>query len=383
MHFMEKKHLYSWTSKITLLLFVLSVYYMVSSRAEGGGISIAANKSFPAVIMFGDSIADTGNNNYNPNSLARCNFPPYGKDFKGGIPTGRFSNGKVPSDLIAEELGIKELIPPYLDPSLQPNDLLTGVSFAVGGVGYDPLTAKLVDVTTLSGQLEQFKEYIGKLNAIVGVERSKSIVAKSLIIVVASSNDIANTFSATGVRKWNYDIPSYTDLMLNYASQFFKSLYGLGVRRFGVFSAPPVGCVPSQRTLLGGFRRDCAEDSNQAALLFNSKLSAHLDYLNKNLPNANFLYIDVYNPLLDIINNPNKYGFENAIKGCCGTGDLEVAILCNQLEPTTCQDDSKYVFWDSYHPTERAYKIIVQELGPPPFLDPMNFGMHQEYALRY
>lgn len=97
---MEKKHLYSWTSKITLLLFVLSVYYMVSSRAEGGGISIAANKSFPAVIMFGDSIADTGNNNYNPNSLARCNFPPYGKDFKGGIPTGRFSNGKVPSDLI-------------------------------------------------------------------------------------------------------------------------------------------------------------------------------------------------------------------------------------------------------------------------------------------
>lgn len=44
----------------------------------------------------------------------------------------------------AEELGIKELLPAYLDPNLAPNDLLTGVSFAVGATGYDPMTAKVV-----------------------------------------------------------------------------------------------------------------------------------------------------------------------------------------------------------------------------------------------
>lgn len=27
--------------------------------------------------------------------------------------------------------------------------------------------------------------------------------------------------------------------------------------------------------------------------------------------------------------------------------------------PSTCVDESKYVFWDSYHPTERAYEILV------------------------
>jgi hypothetical protein len=43
---------------------------------------------------------DTGNNNNNMKTLARCNFPPYGKDFKGGVPTGRFGNGKVTSVLI-------------------------------------------------------------------------------------------------------------------------------------------------------------------------------------------------------------------------------------------------------------------------------------------
>jgi len=33
-------------------------------------------------------------------------------------------------------------LPPYLDPKLQREDLLTGVSFASGAGGYDPLTSK-------------------------------------------------------------------------------------------------------------------------------------------------------------------------------------------------------------------------------------------------
>jgi len=63
-------------------------------------VQLPPNVSVPAVLVFGDSIVDTGNNNNNLRTTARCNFPPYGKDFKGGIPTGRFSNGKVPSDFI-------------------------------------------------------------------------------------------------------------------------------------------------------------------------------------------------------------------------------------------------------------------------------------------
>lgn len=39
--------------------------------------------------------------------------------------------------------GIKELLPAYFDPNLEPSDLLTGVSFASGGAGYDPSTSNL------------------------------------------------------------------------------------------------------------------------------------------------------------------------------------------------------------------------------------------------
>lgn len=75
-----------------------------------------------------------------------------------------------------------------------------------------------------------------------------------------------------------------------------------------MFSAPPIGCVPSQRTLAGGIERDCAENYNEAATLFNRKLSPELHSLARTLPGSKLVYLDIYNPLLDIILNPQKYG---------------------------------------------------------------------------
>ncbi|KAJ9675064.1 hypothetical protein PVL29_024138 [Vitis rotundifolia] len=267
----------SSSSSSTIPLFVSVFIILCSTEAL---VKLPDNETVPALIVFGDSIVDPGNNNHLV-SVAKCNFPPYGRDFSGGIPTGRFSNGKIPSDFIAEELGIKELVPAYLDPALQPSDLLTGVSFASGASGYDSLTPKI------------------------------------------------------------------------------SELYGLGARRIGVFSAPPLGCLPSQISIAGGIQRECVEKYNEASKLFNTKLSSGLDSLKTNFPLAKFVYIDIYNPLLDVIQNPQKSGFEVVNKGCCGTGLIEVAVLCNQFDPFICNDVTKYVFWDSYHPTERVYKMLI------------------------
>ena len=87
-----------------------------------------------------------------------------------------------------------------------------------------------------------------------------------------------------------------------------KDLYGLGARRIGVFGIPPIGCVPSQRTLVGGLQRNCVENYNEAAKLFNTKMALKLNSFNLNLPNARMVYIDTYNLPLDLIRNPNKYG---------------------------------------------------------------------------
>ncbi|KAI3464803.1 hypothetical protein Pfo_021466 [Paulownia fortunei] len=240
-----------------LKLFPLFVWFIVClpflACIAGAVINLPENTTIPAVIVFGDSIVDTGNNNY-IKTIAKANFPPYGKDFMGGKPTGRFSDGKVPSDLLAEELGIKPLLPAYLDPSLQAQELLTGVNFASGAAGYDPLTSDLSSVLSLSDQLELFKDYIAKLKQIAGEERSSEILRESLIAVVAGSNDITNTYFGTPLRQSHYDVPSYIELLLSYASSFVQDLYGLGARRIGVSGLPPIGCLPSQRTLRGDLK---------------------------------------------------------------------------------------------------------------------------------
>ncbi|CAH2046250.1 unnamed protein product [Thlaspi arvense] len=95
-----------------------------------------------AIFVFGDSTVDPGNNNY-IKTIFKCNFPPYGLDFKNSIPTGRFCNGRLVTDFIGSYIGVKENVPAYLDPNLGINELISGVSFASAGSGFDPLTPTL------------------------------------------------------------------------------------------------------------------------------------------------------------------------------------------------------------------------------------------------
>uniref|UniRef100_M1ALM4 Zinc finger protein n=1 Tax=Solanum tuberosum TaxID=4113 RepID=M1ALM4_SOLTU len=269
-------------------------------------LDIIVNHDKYALFVFGDSIVDTGNNN-GLKTIAKVNYPPYGKDFMGGIPTGRFSNGKVPSDFLVEELGIKDLLPAFLDPTLQAEDLITGVNFASGGAGYDPLTSEIAKVISLDGQVTLFKEYIVKLTELVGEDRKNEILANSLFMLVTGANDITNTYFGTPLRKSYYDVPSYADLLVNFACSFVQDLYGLGARRIGIFGIPPIGCLPSQRTLKGGEARQCVDNLNQAAQLFNIKLEAYSNSQGNKLPNSRLVYVDTYNVLLDVIDNPQRY----------------------------------------------------------------------------
>ena len=116
-----------------LLLLLLHFSRSASSRATAAKVS--------AFIVFGDSTVDTGNNNFIP-TVARGNFPPYGRDMAGGAnPTGRFCNGRLPPDFISEALGLPPLVPAYLDPAYGIQDFARGVCFASAGTGLDNKTA--------------------------------------------------------------------------------------------------------------------------------------------------------------------------------------------------------------------------------------------------
>ena len=67
----------------------------------GCAISLPKHIKVPAVLVFGDSIVDPGNNNY-IKTMMKADIPPYGRDFEGGNPTGRFNNGRIASDLFGK-----------------------------------------------------------------------------------------------------------------------------------------------------------------------------------------------------------------------------------------------------------------------------------------
>ncbi|KAF3796468.1 GDSL esterase/lipase [Nymphaea thermarum] len=313
-----------------------------------------------AVIVFGDSIVDAGNNNH-LNTIIKCDFPPYGREFNDKMPTGRFSNGMIINDILASVAGITDSIMAYLDPNLEDRDLLNGVTFASGGAGLDDLTSNFAKVVSLPGQVELFKEYKARLRRVAGERKANDIITNAQYLLVMGSNDIWSSYFALGFRRKEYDIDSYTTFLVDKAGEFAKKIYDLGARRIGFSGLPAIGCVPFVRSIAGGITRECSGPHNEASEMFNTKLQKKVESLSNSLDGAFVMYLDVYNSLMDMIHNKEKYGFEEATLGCCGSGNVEVLFLCNNLSPLTCPDSKKYVFWDSFHPTEKAYRILLNQ----------------------
>lgn len=55
----------------------------------------------PALVVFGDSTVDAGNNNFLATPV-RADFAPYGMNFEGGKPTGRFTDGLLATDFLCK-----------------------------------------------------------------------------------------------------------------------------------------------------------------------------------------------------------------------------------------------------------------------------------------
>lgn len=77
-------------------------------------------------------------------------------------------------------------------------------------------------VLSLSDQLKLFREYLSKIKSAVGEGAVETILSKSIVIVCTGSDDIANTYFSTPFRRPQYDINSYTDLLLSSATAFYK-----------------------------------------------------------------------------------------------------------------------------------------------------------------
>ncbi|KAE8700531.1 GDSL esterase/lipase [Hibiscus syriacus] len=325
------------------------------------------NNKITAGFVFGDSTVDPGNNNY-VGTLFRSDFPPYGMDFKGQTPTGRFTNGKLTTDLVVSYIGIKEYLPPYLDPNLSIEELMTGVSFASAGTGFDPLTAQISSVISLPKQLEYFKEYKKRLQSAIGQKRMEAIVKEAVFLVSCGTNDFVVNYFTLPIRRKNYTASAYQQFILQNLKQVLQDLWDEGARRITVTGLPPMGCLPAVITLNSKnaiLDRGCIEKFSRAAMEYNQMLQNELNSMKSRLAHlgAKIAYIDIFTPLVDMIQGLGKHDFDEVSYGCCGSGFLEAGFLCNP-KSFVCFDASKYVFFDSIHPTEKTYTKLFMASRP-------------------
>ncbi|XP_016548375.2 GDSL esterase/lipase At5g22810 [Capsicum annuum] len=315
----------------------------------------------PALFIFGDSVFDVGNNNY-IKTIVKANFPPYGRDFPKHISTGRFCNGKLASDFTAENLGFTSYPPPYLSKNAPGKNLMIGANFASGSSGYFDSTATLYDAIPLSKQLEYYKEYQKKLVVIAGKINSTSIINGSIHLISAGSSDFVQNYYINPLIYKVYTPNQFSDILIKSYTKFILELYGLGARKIGVSTVPPIGCLPASITIFGKDNNNCVKKMNNVAMSFNKKLNDTSIKLQKKLFGLNLVILDIYQPLLDLVTHPADNGFFESRKACCGTGLLETSILCNAKSPGTCANASEYVFWDGFHPTEAANKVLSDDL---------------------
>ncbi|XP_074306055.1 GDSL esterase/lipase At5g45960-like [Silene latifolia] len=370
---MATQNLTSFTYFVHVVIFVLTLVVNSPLRAwaEPGPIPKAPNNSISAIFVFGDSTSDPGNNNYIRTPF-KSNFAPYGRDFPNHVATGRFSNGLLSTDYIARYVGVKELIPPYLNASLSVEELMSGVSFASAGSGYDPLTPQLSGVIAMSRQLEYFKEYRSRIEGIIGVEKTNVLINKSVFIVSAGTNDFVVNYYTMPIRRRMYTLPQYQQFLVQNVHDFIKSLWDQGARKIAVAGVPPMGCLPVVITMKANSsisNRSCVESLSVVARDYNELLQTQLISLQLDLADraTKIVYIDIYSVLHDIIqgrHDHSTYNFEDISSGCCGTGYLEAAYLCNAVVSSVCSDASKYVFWDSIHPTEMTYYLLFMDVMP-------------------
>lgn len=326
-----------------------------------------------AMFIFGDSLFDAGNNNYLKSAVGRANFWPYGETFF-KHPTGRFSDGRIIPDFIAEYLKLP-LIPPYLQPGN--HRYLAGVNFASAGAGALAETHKgfVIDLKT---QLSYFRKVKQQLREERGDTETTTFLSKAIYLFSIGSNDYVERFSTNFSAFHSSSKKDYVGMVVGNLTTVVKEIYKNGGRRFGFLNVEPMGCSPYARAALQNNTCGCVDELTVLSKLHNRALTKALEELMAQLKGFKYSNFDFHGSLSERINNPSKYGFKEGKVACCGSGPYRGILSCGGKrtikEYQLCDDASEHLFFDGSHPTEKANYQFAKLMwkGSPSVTGPCN-----------
>lgn len=313
-----------------------------------------SNLNFSKIYVFGDSLSDPGNI-YNATSFVQWFDGLFGLEIPVLPPSppyfeGRYSNGPIWIDYLAEDLGIT--VTPSTELSIF-NPLLpfdSPVTITSNGLEVSPyFNGATTDEQSVNfafggaqtgfvGSNDEFGELIpGLLRQAEWFVEDHQLVDTSadpnaLYIVWAGANDY-----------WSEENPNPEQSVENIETAI-TSLYETGARTFLVPNLPDLGETPF--TFNGGPEE--SERLTSLTLEHNAELDETLDELIDELTGINIIEFNVYSISNDAILNPEQYGFTNV---------TEPSLDPVTLVPVGNPDE--YLFWDDIHPTGVTHQYLA------------------------
>ncbi|KAJ8467568.1 hypothetical protein OPV22_030120 [Ensete ventricosum] len=355
-----------------LLPLLLALSLLLGARLAAGGC-------YSAIFSFGDSLADTGNAILLGGLGGPSGSSPYGRTFF-NRPTGRFSDGRLIVDFIAQGLGLP-LLRPYLGGGSS-EDFRQGVNYAVAGATALDLSffrEKGIQATwtdkSLHVQIQLFKQLLPSITA---GRDPKDVLNSSLILMgEIGGNDYNHPFfQGIKVDEIRLFVPS----VINAISSGINDLIELGAKTLLVPGNFPIGCVP---VYLDIYKSDnveeyesdtgCIKWLNELSKYHNRLLLAELDRLRKLHPHVTIIYANYYDAMISLFRAPQVFGFKAPLHACCGSdGPYSVNrnAPCGHRNAKVCSDPSNSVSWDGIHLTEAAYGAIASSMLEGPHANP-------------
>lgn len=308
---------------------------LVSATLLSMPVSVVA-APIPALFVFGDSLADTGN-------LSAL--------FGGALPgapyaPGVASNGPLAVQTLAASLGLP-LLPAAIG----------GTNFAVIGAATGPVAFPTPgDPGNTADNLAEaiglpLAVPTGILNAqvptflaTVAPVLPPTTIADALFFIWGGPNDIAINF-ARGLGA-DPNVPAEAAARIGLSIDL---LYGAGARHFFVPNMPDLGLTPGASN---------PALATAASLLFNQALANELAARSLTLPGLHLTTFDTFSFFQSVVANPGLAGFSNVTDPCY------VGPLLGTGPPVSlCADDDAYLFWDGSHPTTQAHALLGQQFA--------------------
>ncbi|XP_061352019.1 GDSL esterase/lipase At1g71250-like [Gastrolobium bilobum] len=306
-----------------------------------------------ALYILGDSSVDCGDNTlFYPLLHGRLSLYPCNG-----------SDATLLPQLLAEKIGLTS-IRPFYGQNGSMEEVLGGLNF--GSTQATIMNPGSHSHQSLNQQLRQVSETMQLLQLQLSEDAALQYTKSSIFFLSFGKEDYIDLFlQNSSSQMFKHGAPYFATILVDQMINAARYLYDANARKIICLGILPLGCTPrivweskNHTSAVDYNGNGCVEQVNEFVFEYNRLMDERIAKLNTEFPDAHMVFCDVYKGMMEIINKPRFYGFEDVKSACCGLGLNGAIIGCISMD-MACDEASTHVWWDLLNPTEAVNSILA------------------------